>query len=530
MPAKMPEEQYQRLLDRVEELTGSRNTPYEEMLELAAEYNSDFKKGDPRKLLLSSKEPEKSIFAMGRNNDPFYGGVPSQLELAVWFAELHRQVARGRRLHLRFLFYLATGDEGDPETGERITTYAPDGETKLEKTIPNWEMFQDAAKFARNAELVDPALILESEKNVSVIENPPSSYIPALDIESSPPDLRLASAAWPGSRVTYTTARPRGYGRNSFSLDRDMVPSLIEIWSEKDLSEGDASIVKSVCRSEDVNLVTGTGFVTLSTTAAVLERQKQFDKPLRIIYLNDFDDAGLYMPVGPARHLEFAIRKMDPKPDIRLYQLAITPEQVLEQNLPTKIPRTAEEIARERERREKEEKKGPNYRQEKWEANLRQGLGIVQLNALTFPTRAGWFADTLRSAIQALRDPEILERFERTEQEAQDLLNEEIERRFRWPHRALELIGARADEVVVEVTSRQEEQRTEIARQRAELEAQLAELRSQKAELDREVEEELEPLEERAERVLGCRTPSPCSHAGGSRDAGSGSERAGGHC
>ncbi len=468
MPAKMPDEQYQRLLDRVEQLTGSRNTPYEEMLERAAEYNAGFRRGDPRRLLLSSKEPEKSICAMARNNDPFLGGLPYQLELAIWFAEIHKQVARGRRLHLRFLFYLATGDEADPDTGEILTTYAPDGK-KFEKTLPNWEMFQEASKYARNADFVDPKLILESRKNVTVDKHAPTQYVSPLEIESSPPEVSLANASWPYSGVTYATASPEGYRRNRFSLlDRSMVPSLIEIWTEKDLSEGDASIVESVCRSEQVNLITATGFVTLSTTAAALERQRELGKPLRVIYLNDFDDAGLYMPVGPARHLEFAIRKMDPKPDIRLYQLAITPEQVLEQNLPTKIPKTAEEVDAERTRRRSEEKKGPNYRQEKWEAQLRSGLGIVQLNALTFPTRAPWFKATLRSAIRALRDPEIIERFERTEQEAQALLDAEIERRFRWPHRALELLGTRAEEIVTEVTSRQAEQRTEIERQERE--------------------------------------------------------------
>lgn len=509
MPARMPEEQYQPLLDRVEALTAVRSTPYEEMQALIAWHNKGLKRGDPRRLVLNSEDPKRSIFPVGRNNDPFYGGVPAQLELALWFAEMHPQVARGRRFHLRFLFYMAVGEEKDPDTGEVMTTYGPDGK-KLEKIDSDWEMFQEASRFARNADLIDPGLILESRKNVFVIENSPSSYVPTLGIEVAPPEASLSSPSGSRSVIRGAGARPEGYRRSQFSVvDQSMVPSLIEVWVEKELSDGDEKIVENVCAQENVNLVIASGYVTLSTTAEVLKRQREFGKPLRVLYLNDFDDAGLYMPIGPSRHLEFAIRKMDPKPDIRLYQLAITPEQVFEQNLPTKIPLTPKQVQEERERRQQQKNpKKPNFRRENWEAKLKQGLGIVQLNTLTFPTRAPWFKETLRAAIRALRDPEILERFEQTEREAQALLDAEVDRRFGRIHRVLNTLGNRAEEIVEEVTSSQAEEREELDRRENELMRQYGEILRQRRELDRVAEAELEPLEARAERVLGTWTRS----------------------
>jgi hypothetical protein len=57
------------------------------------------------------------------------------------------------------------------------------------------------------------------------------------------------------------------------------------------------------------------------------------------------------MAIGPARHLEHAIRNMEPRPDIKLHHLALDIGQVLEEDFPRKIP-TKREAEKERERLE----------------------------------------------------------------------------------------------------------------------------------------------------------------------------------
>jgi hypothetical protein len=236
--------------------------------------------------------------------------------------------------------------------------------------------------------------------------------------------------------------------------------------------------------------------MTISAIHALLRRRAELDQPVRIIYLADFDDAGQFMALGPARHIEFAIRNMDPRPDIRLHHLALTAEQVITENIPRKIPKTKTEEEKQQEEREQRR----DGRKKNFEA--RHGAGTVQLNALTVnPARLRWFISLLREVIHSLRDPNIEEKLAEAEWEAEALLELEIEDKFRWVHRAYDLLREQARQTREEKRNEHSEERSALRQRQRELYHLLQLLQQREDELDEEVDEALEPFEERAERV-----------------------------
>jgi hypothetical protein len=390
---------------------------------------------------------------MARKNDPFYAGQNWQRERAEWFAALFRRLGfEGRRVHLRFVHYAASGQEPHPDTGEKRQERLPDG-SPYENTEENWTYIQEASKDARNMGLVDPRSIIDMRTPRPFL-NAPEEPAPEPSVVVWEPELRLP-------RIEVTTLEPEyseAYATpTGYEYTTAHEPSLVEMWMEKSLDDADNPLIETLCRELGVNLVTGIGFMTISAVYALLERRARLGKPLRILYLSDFDPAGKHMPVSPARHIEFAIRNMVEKPDIRLHHLALTEEQVRGLELP-RIPI-----------------KDSDRRKGRFEE--KHGEGAVELNALMHETRVSQTEAMLRSAVQRLRDNALPRKLRAAHWEAQGVLDEELEQRLRWPHRALAQIEGEAREV----GSRYFEELEDMARR---------------------LEEQMAPLRERAERVL----------------------------
>ncbi len=396
---------------------------------------------------------ERGILAMARSNDPFYAGQASQVEAAEWFAGLFERLGfEGRRTHIRFVHYAASGEEPNPATGEKHQQLRLDG-SPYENTEENWQSIQLASKHARNMGLVDPRNIVDKRTARPFLNAPdappeepgfevwePFITFPSIDVADLEPYSSRGGAHLAG-----------------YDYDAAFEPSLVEMWMEKSLDDGDDPMIEELCEEEGVNLVTGIGFMTISSVYTLLDRRSKLGKPLRILYLSDFDPAGAHMPGGPARHIEFAIRDMDEKPDIRLCHLALTEAQVKELGLP------------------RPPIKDTDGRKASFEA--RYGAGAAELNALVSPTRRDQTREMLREAFQGLRDGTLRPRLRDAHREAQQMVDEELGRRLRWPRLALELIEERATEVGERYTEELKDMADRLA-------------------------QEIEPLEERAQRVL----------------------------
>jgi hypothetical protein len=427
---------------------GHKRTPYEETKARLERLNLGVRRGERWTV-----EGERGILAMARSNDPFYAGQGWQQEEAQWFADLFRRLGfEGRRVHVRYVHYVASGEEPNPATGEKQQQRLPGG-SPYENTAENWVFIQRASKSARNMGLVEPRSIIDRRTPRPFLNAPeeppgtpgvevrePSIWFPSIDVDELEPLYEEGGAY------------PTGY-----DYEVAFEPSLVEMWMEKSLDEADDPIIEDLCRGEGINLITGIGFMTISSIYELLERRARLKKPLRILYLSDFDPAGTHMPGAPARHIEFALRDMEERPDIRLHHLALTEDQVRELELP-RIPI-----------------KDSDLRKAGFEA--KHGEGATELNALMHETRRAHTEAMLREAIRGLRDDTLPDRLRVAQWEAQTILDEELERRLRWPRRALELIEEQAQEVG---------------------ERFVEELRD----ISDRLAEEIAPLEERADRVL----------------------------
>ncbi|MGH9897206.1 MAG: hypothetical protein ACREA0_35465, partial [bacterium] len=105
----------------------------------------------------------------------------------------------------------------------------------------------------------------------------------------------------------------------------------VEIWCEKSTMN---DVLLPLCRLHRMNLVTGVGEMSITAVKRLIER---IGKPTRILYISDYDPAGQSMPVAVARKIEFILHQDEQEADIRLYPLALTPEQIHRFHLP-RIP------------------------------------------------------------------------------------------------------------------------------------------------------------------------------------------------
>jgi hypothetical protein len=418
---------------------------------------------------------------MNADNDPYWAGRESERPIAEWFRDLHARRVGNRRLHIRGIFYIAVGEDPDPEGNQEPERWPPeyfDGAFIDKTDMEHWTAFHVASKRARNAGLVHPELITDTKTRVDEYFVSPGSVRPFVywdDPELDLPDLFTPMV----SRFTPAQVSTHGY-RNL-----DLVPSLVEVWIEKELDSPDQPIIRNVCSELGVNVVTGSGNMLVSQAYQALRRQRDAGLPLRILFLSDFDDAGDHMAVSPARHIQFALQDRDPKADVRVLHLALTEEQVREQNIPASPPTSAAQ----------EKKARLRYFSERTGS-----LGSAQLNALTDTgRRAEWFEMLLRDAIWSLRDIDLVDKAREAAREANEIVAAEVLGLMRWPHRALELLSQRYDET--KRSGFEDERRAiqEKLEQINELERQLGRL---EADLRRKKAPELNPLRERGEAIL----------------------------
>src|SRR5215204_5270542 len=166
---------------------GHKRTPYEEMKALQERLNEGVRRGERW-----TTDGERSILAMARKNDPFYAGQGWQREMAEWFADLFRRLGFvGRRTHIRFVHYVASGEEPNPETGEERQERLPDG-GPYENTEENWRFIQEASKHARNMGLVDPRHIVD-KRTPRPFLNAPEEPAEAPGVYVEEPDITLPS-------------------------------------------------------------------------------------------------------------------------------------------------------------------------------------------------------------------------------------------------------------------------------------------------------------------------------------------------
>lgn len=246
------------------------------------------------------------LLALAPQNDPFYVGTPTDIEMATWFAGIWQRAGYTSRVHLRRIHYWIVS--------QSPAVKMPNG-LPYENTEKCWQYLVTTSKKARYLEFIQIADIVDNKN--------PQPNVNALYVEEE-----------------------LGYQIHSPKLDApvmwingihnvDAQPYHLEVWCEKSTMN---DVLLPVCRSFNANLVTFEGEVSITACYELLQRiEASGGKPTRIWYVSDFDPAGNSMPVAMSRKVEYMLGCYGHSFDVRIRPMALTAAQIKEYRLP-RIP------------------------------------------------------------------------------------------------------------------------------------------------------------------------------------------------
>ncbi len=262
------------------------------------------------------------LIAMTPQADPFYVGLPSREAEARWFAELWGRFGWGKGMHLRRAHYrlVVLADPVIKPTGD---PYVNDG--------ASWGTLKRASLAARYLNLI-PAGSLVDRKNPD-----PIIFAENTRMAGSVPTVYMAfrNPQWQSNIPANLDLQDKLYSPE-FSLSEidNGQAYLVELWIEKTTQN---DILVPLARRLGVNLVPGEGDTSEIQARAAVERAIEAARPMRILYISDFDPRGHKMPVGLARKMEFILRDTDLDLDITLTPIILTLEQCEQYALPRKL-------------------------------------------------------------------------------------------------------------------------------------------------------------------------------------------------
>jgi hypothetical protein len=325
------------------------------------------------------------LLVLAPQNDPFYVGGKASRVMAEWFAGLWERFAFSIGVHLRRIHYrvLSPGD-----------VVKPNG-VPYENTETDWNFLEHASKYARHLGLVDPTAFVDRRN--------PEPHIfcfgHTLDVPSWNADFQPWFLPRIETDLTYDLDwKLPDYKVEGYDYNEALQPYHLEMWVEKSTMD---DVLVPLCRRYGVNLVTGVGFMSITSVTNLLKRMRESEKPARILYISDFDPAGDGMPTAVARQIEFQLYGSGHSHDIKLTPILLTGEQVEHYRLP-RIP-----------------VKDSDWRKAQFEE--RYGEGAVELDALEalHPGELAWI---VKGHILQFRDEKLKEELVKARQEAEDEL------------------------------------------------------------------------------------------------------------
>ena len=323
----------------------------------------------------------KDLCVLSPANDPFYTGRPAELKAAQWFASLWERFGYTTGIHLRRVHYQVVSQ--DPPV------MRPDSGRPYQNTERDWAYLMSASKYARYLRLVEPDAFVDRR-------NPEAKIFAHWD-DSDWNDPRprygledYGSDPWDAYRLP-ELPELRGIGGGLPSIPGFVVGGYdeiqqdyhVEVWVEKTTMD---DVLVPLCRGYRVNLVTFAGEPSMTAVVNFMRRVRDAKRPARILYVSDYDPAGLGMPINVARKIEFFQRENGGDVDIRLQPVVLTAGQVAKYDLP-RVP-----------------VKDTELRKAAWERD--HGQGQVELDALE-ALHPGDLRDIVMGAILAYYDPEL---------------------------------------------------------------------------------------------------------------------------
>lgn len=348
-----------------------------------------------------------SLLALAPQNDPFYIGTKTDMDMAEWFRDLWERFGYEDGIHLRRVHYQVAS--------QKIAK--PNGET-YQNTMNDWQWLCNAGKYARYLGYVSSSSFVDRRNPEAIIH---AHYYGPDDFEYENPEPRQeVEGGWDNGDEYYGADNDKyalpelpELPRLPYSLpDTPWLNAqgyvgthqdyLIEIWCEKTTMN---DILIPLCRQYGINLITGMGEMSITSVVDLLNRVNRAGNAARILYVSDYDPAGMSMPVAVARKIEFYLEALrDEGYDIALQPVILTADQVATYELP-RIP-----------------VKDSDKRKANWEAT--QGAGQVELDALE-ALHPGELSQIVEAEILKYHDPNLRRKLNVVQAELQSLLTEE---------------------------------------------------------------------------------------------------------
>jgi hypothetical protein len=269
-----------------------------------------------------AKERGKSVsdlVALAIGNDPFYAGCAGRRASAEWFAEQYDREGFATGTHIRRVHYRLISREG--QTDWRGNPY--------QNTNACWQSLLCASKDARYLGTV-PLEDFDDRRNPTAVATgvalPEEPGLTQADVD--PIALAFSSIlALPHLRLE--------------AANRPTQPYHVELWCEKSTMR---DILEDVGAQYGVTRVYSLGEISLvACVLLILDRvARNGDRPVRLLYLSDFDPAGRSIPVAAARKVEWLIREHELDIDLQLIPVLLNHDQCVEYRLP-RTPLKADE-------------------------------------------------------------------------------------------------------------------------------------------------------------------------------------------
>lgn len=257
----------------------------------------------------------ESLLALAPDNDPFYAGRGDRQTAAEWFAGLWEQFQFPAGVHLRRIHYVLVSQK-DP-------VLLPKGQPYV-NTIECWKYLGRASVAARFLHLVPASAFVDRRADDPIIHLvSPQEQEFEITMQNETPNVALPDQmpSLPSLELTVT--------------EEPVVtqPYHVEVWCEKTTMNG---ILEPLAEEFGANLITGAGELSITACLGVVSRALESKRPVRILYVSDFDPAGQSMPVAVSRKVEFEVRSngYDRTLDIQLRPIVLTAEQCVEYELP----------------------------------------------------------------------------------------------------------------------------------------------------------------------------------------------------
>lgn len=316
-----------------------------------------------KRLSEQTKRPIHDLIALTTANDPFNVGTPGRKGDAEWFAVQYHRFGFGLGTHVRRIHYRMVS--------QAAPIIMPDGRP-YENTLTCSAKLATACRDARYSSLVDIDDFVDRRNRESTTNlNDPHGTSALVEVDG---DNDPVSMPAPPTLCLSPPKIPQRYH--------------LEIVCEKSTVD---DVLLPLGEKYEINVTCCVGEMSLTRCNDIIHRAEASGRPVRILYLSDFDPAGAGMPVACARKIEFLIRKQNLDLDIQLRPIVLTHEQCEEYELPrTPIKET--------------EKRAGKFEE-------RYGEGATELDALE-ALHQGELRNILVSEIERYYDTELDESVE----------------------------------------------------------------------------------------------------------------------